>query len=67
MLAKKNETSNTSNICHLRGQDIWYELKIFFMGLLCIYYFDGQEDQIRVRSHIFPKEYPSVVYQAWDS
>ena len=35
-------------------------------GYLLLDFHQRQDDRIRVRSHIFPEEYPTVVYIAWD-
>ena len=35
-------------------------------GYLLLDFHQRQDDQIRLRSHIFPKEYPCVVYLTWD-
>ena len=35
-------------------------------GYLLLDFHQRQDDRIRIRSHIFPKEYPTVVYMEWD-
>ena len=35
-------------------------------GYLLLDFHQKQDDRIRVRSHIFPEEYPTVVYLPWD-
>ena len=36
-------------------------------GYLLLDFHQRQDDKIRIRSHIFPKEYPTVTYLIWDS
>lgn len=35
-------------------------------GYLLLDFHQRQDDRIRIRSHIFPKEFPTVVYLPWD-
>ena len=35
-------------------------------GYLLLDFHQRQDDRIRLRSHIFPEEYPTIVYLAWD-
>ena len=36
-------------------------------GYILLDFHQKQDDRVRVRSHIYPNEYPTVVYLLWDS
>ena len=36
-------------------------------GYLLLDFHQRQDDRVRIRSHIFPKEYPTQAYLLWDS